>query len=458
LAGVLTVLVTYAWGRHTLGRRAAFFGAVALCLSGRFIYLGRLLTMNGLLCLCVVTALAAAHVAARGPRLRWSGWLLSAVACGLGLLTKGPIALVLVAVPVLAWQLLDARTARPRWLAWFAYVAVAGGLAAPWYLTAAASDPEFADYFFWRHNVLRFVAPFDHEEPAWFYVPGLLLGMLPWSLLLPPLLRSLGRRTGLEAAERPAALGFFLLAALWCLLFYSAAGCKRPGYILPAMPPVALALGWFLDAVLRREREAATPAWAGLGLRLSRLVLAGGVGAAGLAWAAGILSPAATAGVAGVGLLGLFGLARVGPPRGAGVSWGLCGATTFAVLLAAVHLVLPGYARKFSMRGSLRPQAGLGLGRDVPVLCYPRRWDSVSYYLRRNDVRVFPRDRRPQLIAELRTRPETLLVVKSDRSLQEVLHDLPASLEFRPRGRRGNVIVGVVRPRREAPAALFANR
>jgi dolichol-phosphate mannosyltransferase len=458
LAGVLTVLVTYAWGRQTLGRRAAFFGAVALCLSARFVYLGRLLTMNGLLCLWVVAALAAAHVAARGPRLRWGSWLLSALACGLGLLTKGPVALVLVALPVLAWQLLDRRTARPRWPMWLAYAAVAGGIAAPWYLTAAATDPEFADYFFWRHNVLRFVAPFDHEEPAWFYVPGLLLGMLPWSLLLLPLLKSLGRRTGPEAAERPAALGFFLLAALWGVLFYSAAGCKRPGYILPAMPPVALALGWFLDAVLRREQEAGMLAWGRLGLRLSRLVLVGGVGGAGLAWAAGILSPAATAGVAGVGLLGLFALTRISPPRGAGVAWGLCGVTTFAVLLAAVHLVLPGYARKFSMRGSLRPQAGLGLTADVPVLCYPRRWDSVSYYLGRSDVRVFPRERRPQLIAELRARPKTLLIVKSDRSLKELLRDLPASLEFTPRGRRGNVTVGLVRPRREAPAALFANR
>jgi dolichol-phosphate mannosyltransferase len=457
LAGVLTVLVAYAWGRRTVGRRAAFFGALALGLSARFVYLGRLLTMNGLLCLTVTTALAAAHVAVRGPRLRWTAWLLSAAACGLGLLTKGPVALALVAVPVLAYQLLDRRTAPLRWPAWLAYVAVAGALAGPWYLTAAATDPEFADYFFWRHNVLRFVAPFDHEEPTWFYVPGLLLGMLPWSLLLPSLVKSLGRRTGPEAAERPAALGFFLLSALWCLLFYSAAGCKRPGYILPAMPPLALALGWFLDAVLRREQEQFTPAWTRLGLRLSQFMLTVGIGGAGVAGVAGILSPASAAGVAGAGLLGLFGLVRVRPPRGA-VAWGLCSATTFAVLLAAVQLVLPGYARKFSMRGSLRPQAGLGLDPDVPVVCYPRRWDSVSYYLHRNDVRVFPRDQRPELIAQLRARPETLLVVKSDHSLRDVLRDLPASLEFRPRGRRGNVTVGVVRPRREAPAALFADR
>ena len=35
LAGVLTVLVTYLWGRRALGGRAALCGALALCLWAR---------------------------------------------------------------------------------------------------------------------------------------------------------------------------------------------------------------------------------------------------------------------------------------------------------------------------------------------------------------------------------------------------------------------------------------
>jgi len=30
-----------------------------------------------------------------------------------------------------------------------------------------------------------------------------------------------------------------VLAALWSLLFFSASGCKRAVYIVPAMPPLA---------------------------------------------------------------------------------------------------------------------------------------------------------------------------------------------------------------------------
>ena len=51
----------------------------------------------------------------------------------------------------------------------------------------AAINPEAAGDFFLLHNVQRYLDPLDHEEPIWFFLPGLLLGTLPWSLLLVPL-------------------------------------------------------------------------------------------------------------------------------------------------------------------------------------------------------------------------------------------------------------------------------
>src|SRR5207237_6547030 len=105
---------------------------------------------------------------------------------------------------------------RPTVRSWLAYLSLAAGLALPWYATVALEDPDFLGYFFWRHNVLRYVVPFDHAKPAWYYVGDLTVGMLPWSFLLPALLKTLGRHTVDEARRRPAAVGFFLLAALWC--------------------------------------------------------------------------------------------------------------------------------------------------------------------------------------------------------------------------------------------------
>src|SRR5262249_28906707 len=152
--------------------------------------------------------------------------------------------------------------------------------------------------------------PFDHEEPFWFFVPELLLGMLPWSLLVIPLFRLLADKSARVAAERPAGLGFFLLCFAWGLLFFSAAGCKRSGYILPAMPPLALALGCLLNVALHREAGRLRELWlharvAGFGHRVTTFVLCGGLGSALLALAAGQLSQGRAAVLVASLLLGL---------------------------------------------------------------------------------------------------------------------------------------------------------
>ena len=227
-----------------------------LCLSARFVYFGRMLTLDSLLCFWVVASWAAGHVALFKGKLSRAWWCLSALACGLGLLTKGPVALALVVPPLFALQLFDSRVARPSLKSWGLFVAVALGVALPWAVLASWQDAQFLPEFIWTHNILRFVSPIDHEEPFWFYLPGLLLGMLPWTLLLPSTIKFLLRRSATSDARRPAGMGFFCLAAIWSLVFFSAAGCKRPGYILPVMPPLALAIGCYLNAALpRRARD-----------------------------------------------------------------------------------------------------------------------------------------------------------------------------------------------------------
>ncbi len=458
MAGVLTVLLTYWWGRRTVGERAAFAGALMLCLSARFVYLERMLTMDGLLCLWVVAALAAAHVAVATGCLRRSWWLLSAVACGLGLLTKGPVALVLVGVPVLLHQGLNPRSARLRWRSWAAYLSVAIGLAAPWYAAICMVEPVFGYYFFWTHNVVRFLTPFDHQEPLWFFLPGLFLGMLPWTLLLPGLIHFLAQRSGRTAARRPAALGFFLLVFLWTLLFFSASGCKRAVYILPAMPPLALALGCYLDAILPRQLRQDTLAM--LGRWQSRLahvslllVLVGAMGISVLTTFNQMVKPVAGLALASAALAGLLFLLI----RCRAVSWGVCAAVTFFVLLCGVWHLQPAYNRQFAIRRDLRALAEQVDPQRLAVVCYPQRYDSASFYLPWADIRVYTAEQRRQLLDDLRARPETLLLVKSGRSLRELTEELPESLEFVPRNRQSAVVVGWVRPR-ESDRSMMARR
>jgi 4-amino-4-deoxy-L-arabinose transferase-like glycosyltransferase len=455
LVGVLIVLTVYLWGRRTVGERAAFWGALVLCLSARFVYLGRMLVMDGLLTLCVTAALALAHVALTSERgLRNSLWLLSALACALGVLTKGPVALVLVLVPLILFALLERRRAAVSWWAWLVYLGVAVGLAAPWFVFIAAQVPGFAEDFFWRHHIVRFVQPFDHPGPPWFYLPGVLLGLLPWTLLLPGLVYSLCRRS----VRRPSAVGFFVLAFLTAFAFFSASGCKRAVYILPALPPLALALGWYLARVIQCTEgrlwwpALRRPALAGMA---TLLVLTLGLGTVIAAGVNHLLRP-------GLALMliacALLAIAAVGSLR-RGLTWRACAVVTFLVLAVGVQYLLPAYNRQFALRGDLQANAAWRDRPSIPVVCYPQRYDSVSFYLPHANVRVFTLNQRAELLASLRDHPETLLLIKSGRLLQELLDELPGSMVFVTSGKpQGAVTVGWVRNRAEPPAVLTAER
>ena len=444
LAGVLTVLVTYLWGRKVAGGRVALCGALVLSLSPGFIYRERMLTFDAVLCLWVTAALAAAHAALTAPRLRRAYWISSALACGLGLLTKGPVAFVLVAAPVMVYLTLDSRLARVKWRDGLAYLAVAGAVALPWYALIIFREPRFALSFFWTHNVVRYLQPFDHEEPFWFYFPGLLLGLLPWALLLPGMVRFLAVRDAARASLRAPALGFFLLSAGWTVVFFSASGCKRSVYLLPAQPPVALALGYYLSTLLPRGvalgaalRRPGLPVarhmtLATLGLALTLVIASAGKSMVKpeVAIALAIITVSAA--------VGLLSDRRRG-------SWITCLAVTFALLYFAVYQLQPAYNRQFALREELRQHAALLPANRPSVACFPQAWDSVTFYLPDADVRVYHPQDRASLLRDLMARPETLLLVKSKRLCDELLRDLPGPVDFVSRGPQHGVAVGCVR-------------
>src|SRR5262249_7496523 len=124
----------------------------------------------------------------------------------------------------------------------------------PWYLALIIRDPDFAYQFFIDHHITRFFGTKYHEEAFWFYIPVVLVACLPWSLLFPSFASFLLSRRPAPGSVRSKALGFLVLWSTWSVLFFSLSRCKLPPYILPAIPPIALSLGYFLDCVLfRRE-------------------------------------------------------------------------------------------------------------------------------------------------------------------------------------------------------------
>jgi 4-amino-4-deoxy-L-arabinose transferase-like glycosyltransferase len=161
---------------------------------------------------------------------------------GLAVLAKGPAGIVLAGGAVLFWAAFT-----KRWrdgLRCLHPVAIAGFCvtALPWYLLCARRNPTFLRVFIIEHNFRRYLTPeFQHIQPFWFYMPILLIGFVPWTLLL--LWSGFRGLVGRQQNRQLSPFGVFLIAwAGFCVLFFSASESKLPGYILPALPPMALLL------------------------------------------------------------------------------------------------------------------------------------------------------------------------------------------------------------------------
>jgi 4-amino-4-deoxy-L-arabinose transferase-like glycosyltransferase len=362
LAVHLTILLIYGIGRRSVGESAAFCGALVLSVTPGFLGVGRLLVLDGLLTLWVSLAILSAFEALRQPVLSWRWWLLAALACGLGILTKGPVALVLSLPPLVAYGWLSRRfcVIGPR--AILAFLGVVLTVSVPWYVAICLRLPDFAWEFFWRHNVVRFVSPFDHLEPVWYYVPVLLAGLLPASLLLAAFVRFLLSAQPAMAQRRSSEMGFMLLAGSWCVLFFSLSGCKLATYVLPAFPLLALAVGHFLvHSGWHRARSAHVAAGCG-----------------------------------------------------------------FVLLLLVHQFLLPWYAAFRSPFGRAAEVTRLAGDRATPVVCYPRNCDSLAFYLGRDDFRHYRSKDLPEFVQFLRQQPRTVVVCMHRHSLATLRQVLPA--------------------------------
>jgi 4-amino-4-deoxy-L-arabinose transferase-like glycosyltransferase len=361
----LTALLVYLLGRRSVGQRAALWASLLLAVAPGFTSVARLLLLDGLLVLCITTSVLCGFEAVRTGQLKLGWWLAAAIASGLGFLTKGPISEVLLFIPLFTYGWLTGRgVARfKHYLLFFAIVILVN---VPWYVAMGLRVPAFLKHFFWEHNVMRFLQPFDHLQPVWYYAPILLGGLMPGTLLLIPYLRGL-LLGGVEAAARPSlAGGFWFLAGAWCVAFFSASGSKLPTYILPAYPFLYLALGEF---VARSRWNAA-------------------------------LAPR----------LGIAAMA--------------------AALFALHEFGLPWYAKERSPYGRPELVERFLTDRDTTVVCFPRNCDSLAFYTGRSDLdSVRTRDVN-QLMVDCHHRPRTVILFTHADSLAGFRNTLPPSLEI----------------------------
>jgi 4-amino-4-deoxy-L-arabinose transferase-like glycosyltransferase len=169
-------------------------------------------------------------------RRRWIAPILFGFFLGLAVLAKGPAAIILCGGAVFFWALFTKRWRDALCLLHPAAIAAFCATALPWYILVARRNSDFFRIFIIEHNLKRYVTPeFQHIQPFWFYVPILLLAVVPWIALFLP---TASRMQKENLTTSPKLL--FLTSATFTVLFFSASQSKLPGYVLPAVPAIML--------------------------------------------------------------------------------------------------------------------------------------------------------------------------------------------------------------------------
>ena len=179
---------------------------------------------------------------------------------GLATLAKGPVAPFLACLIIAAFAFLRREWRIVLRSFWWPGVLLYFAMVLPWFVAVQFQNPTFFREFFLEHNLQRFATDrYQHSEPFWYYIVVVLLATMPWTViavraLVDGVLTSVAEwrlrhsRNGAPKVNRPgdAFPEFLVLWAFIPIVFFSFSQSKLPGYILPAIPPIAILTGDFL--------------------------------------------------------------------------------------------------------------------------------------------------------------------------------------------------------------------
>lgn len=255
LTGLAGVLLAWFTGTRLFGREAGLYAALILGSSSLYALMAHVNTLDMgvtfFITLGIFSLLLAQQETVARSRRNWM--LLAWAAMALAVLSKGLMGVILPGAALFLYSVLNRD-----WRIWLRMHWVGGLLmfllvAAPWFVLVMRANPEFFQFFFIHEHFERFTTKVHGRYQPWHYfVPVLLFGMLPWTLLMADALLRTWRGSAAQArtfcTER-----FLLVWAVFIYFFFSISSSKLPSYLLPMFPALALLMGKQLAAMTPRR-------------------------------------------------------------------------------------------------------------------------------------------------------------------------------------------------------------
>jgi 4-amino-4-deoxy-L-arabinose transferase-like glycosyltransferase len=233
LAGSVWALSIFLFVRKEIGIRQAFLAAAMMVLSMQVMVIAKAAIADGVLnCFLAITMFGLLHHYKTGskPALH-----VAFAAAGFGMLTKGPIAIIIPVAVTFLFSLQDRSlkqwfrmTLNPTGIILFLAIAL------PWYLLEYRDQGmAFVEGFFFKHNISRFNSSFEgHSGSLFYYIPVIILGLTPFTGLFFTLLFNLKSLLS-DRVNR-----FLLIWFGFVFLFFSLSGTKLPHYMIYGYTPL----------------------------------------------------------------------------------------------------------------------------------------------------------------------------------------------------------------------------
>jgi 4-amino-4-deoxy-L-arabinose transferase-like glycosyltransferase len=254
LASVLAALgcfaLVYSFARIRWGPWEALWSGLILINGAEFFILSRVVIFDMSLTFCITLALysfyQAAHASEKVKRRIYC--LLMYGALAVGTLIKGLVGLLIPGLIIFFYLLIANRWSILGSIYLIPGVLLSLALVTPWYLLAESRNSGFIRYYLWDEHFGRFAtASFDREQPWYFFLGVLVVGFLPWSTLLPSVMR---RYWSQPLDDRKI---FLIVWSTVPLVLFSVSHSKLPHYILPIFPALSILTATTLSCMFQNR-------------------------------------------------------------------------------------------------------------------------------------------------------------------------------------------------------------